>query len=146
VELVDTGAVASQRGCEIESEAIHVHLARPVSQAVHHQLQRARMQRVERVARARVIEIEARLVREQAVIRSVIDPAEAKRRAEMISFSGMIVNHIENHFDPSRVETPHHRLELSHLLAHLPAAGVLRVRGEKADGIVAPVIRQAAID
>ncbi len=64
----------------------------------------------------------------------------------MISFSSMIVNHIENHFDACGVETAHHRFEFGYLFSHLPGAGVLRVRREKSDRIVTPVIRQAAID
>ena len=64
----------------------------------------------------------------QAVVSEIVDPAEAKRRAEMISFGRMIVNHVENHFDAGGVQTAHHRFELDNLFAHLPAAGVLRMR------------------
>ena len=64
----------------------------------------------------------------------------------MVAFGGMIVNHVENHFDASGVKIAHHRFELGHLAAELPAAGVFAVRREKTDGVVTPVIRQAAID
>ena len=45
-----------------------------------------------------------------------------------------------------RVQRLDHRLELQHLLAPLAAGGVGVVRGEEADRVVAPVVRQAAVD
>src|SRR5438093_1499583 len=80
------------------------------------------------------------------VVSEGVDPAKAKRRTEMIPFGSMVVNHIENHFDPCRVQVAHHRLELGDLCPRLSAAGVLRMRREKSDCVVAPVIRQPAID
>ena len=64
----------------------------------------------------------------------------------MVSFRGVIVNHVEDHFDPGRVEIAHHAFELGDLLAHRAAARVFRFRREETDRVVAPVIRQAAID
>ena len=52
------------------------------------------MKCVERVPGAGVIQIETLVVREQPIIRDVIDAAEAKRRAEMISFAGVVVNNV----------------------------------------------------
>ena len=104
------------------------------------------MKQIEGVARAGEVQIEARILRIQPVISEIVDPAEAKRGAELISFCRMIVNHIENHFDSGSVKAAHHRLELGNLLAQLPATGVLRMRREKSDRVVAPVIRQTAID
>ena len=98
------------------------------------------MEQVKRVACAGEIQIEARIVRMHPVVSEVVDPAEAERRAEMISFRGMIVNHIENYFDAGRVQIAHHRFELGDLFAHLPAARIRRVRCKKSDCVVAPVI------
>ena len=47
---------------------------------------------------------------------------------------------------PCLVQGAHHRLELLHLSAGSAAAAVLRVRGEEADGVVAPVVRQSLVD
>ena len=47
---------------------------------------------------------------------------------------------------PAACSVAHHRLELQHLLAALAAGGVGVVRGEEADRVVAPVVRQAALD
>ena len=42
----------AERGCQVEAEAVHAHLAYPVAQRVHHHLDRLRMIHVDRVARA----------------------------------------------------------------------------------------------
>ena len=99
-----------------------MHFQDPVTQAVHHQLKRPGMKQVKRVACAGEIQIKTGLVRLQPVISEIVDPAEAKRRAEMISLRGVVVNHIENHFDAGGVNTAHHRFELDDLFAHLSAA------------------------
>ena len=59
----------------------------------------------------------------------------------MISFCGVIVNHVENDFDACRVQAANHGLELRDLLTCLSTAGVLRMRSKKSDCVVAPVIR-----
>ena len=146
VQFVHALVIARERGSEVEAKSVHVHFEDPIAQAVHHQLQRARMQQVKRVARAGEIQIETRIVRLQPVVSEIVDPAKAKRRAEMISFRRMIVNHIENHFDTRRVEIAHHRFELEDLFAQLSAAGVLRVRREKSDRVVAPIVSETPID
>src|SRR6266536_5434917 len=104
------------------------------------------MKQIEGVTRSCEVQVEARILRIQPVISEIVDPAEAKRGAELISFCCMIVNYIEKHFDSGSVKAAHHRLEFGDLLAQLPATGVLRMRREKSDRIVAPVIRQPAID
>ena len=43
---------------------------------------------------------------------------------------------------PGLVQRPHHRLELQHLFAALPRAGVGGVRGQVGDRVVAPVVGQ----
>ena len=141
VQLVHALLVARESGREIEAETVHVHVVHPVAQAVHHQLERARMEQIERVAGAGEIEIEPRIFRHEAVIGLVIDPAETERRAQVISFRGVIVNDVENHFDPGGVEIAHHRFEFGHLAAGRAAAGIFPLRREEADRVVAPVVR-----
>ena len=133
--------IARERGREIETEPVHVHVQHPVTQTVHHQLQRVRMQQVKGVAGAGEIQIEARVIGIHPVVCEIVDPAEAQRRAKVISFGCMVVNHVENRFDSRSMQTAHHRLELDDLFAHLSAAGVLSVWCKKSDRIVTPVIR-----
>src|ERR1041385_8828294 len=116
--------IACQRRREIESKAINMHLQHPVTQTVGHQLERSRMKQIEGVAGAGEIEIEARILRMQPVVSKIVDSAETQRGSEMISFSGVIVDHVENYFDGRRMQTAHHGLELCDLLAQLPTTGV----------------------
>src|SRR5215212_6270902 len=99
------------------------------------------MKQIQTVTSACEIEIEPEILRVQPVVGEIIDPAETERWAEMISFSSMIVNHVENYFDPGSVQAADHRFELGNLLAHLPAAGVFSMRSEKADSVVTPIVR-----
>src|SRR5215475_5393493 len=99
------------------------------------------MNQIQAVTRAGEIEIEPGIFRVQPVVGGIIDSAETERRAKMVPFSGVIVNHIENYFDASSVQAAHHRFELGDLLAHLPTAGIFSMRSEKAYCVIAPVIR-----
>ena len=48
------------------------------------------------------------VVRHQPVIRVVIDPPKTQRRAEMIPFRRMVVNHVQDHLDAGRMKVAHH--------------------------------------
>jgi hypothetical protein len=99
------------------------------------------MKQIQTVTGAGEIEIEPGFFRLRPIVGQIIDPAETERRPKMISFSGVIVNHVENHFDTGSMQAAHHRFELGDLLAHLPAVGIFSMRSEKADRVVAPVVR-----
>ncbi len=60
--------IASKRRRKIEAEAVHVIGLHPVTQAVHHHLQDARVGEVERVARAGHVPNETRIVGRKFVI------------------------------------------------------------------------------
>jgi len=60
----------------------------------------------------------------------------------MVPFGGVVVDHVEDHLDARPVQRLHHPLELAHLLAARAGRGVQRVRREKADRGVAPVVRE----
>ena len=124
-----------------------MHFDHPIAQAVHDQLQRARMQQIERVAGAGEIHVEARIFRREPVVGQVVDPAKTERRPEVISFAGVIVDHVQNHLDPGGVEVAHHRFELRDLAAYpLRCWNTCASGAKKPIGVVAPVIRQASID
>ena len=102
---------ARQGRGQIEAEAIHVHFQHPVAQAVHDQLQHARMLHVQRVAGAGVVHVVARIVGNQAVVGAVVDALQRKRRAEMVALRGMVVDDVENHFQSRRVQGLDHGFE-----------------------------------
>ena len=64
----------------------------------------------------------------------------------MVAFGRVVVDDVEDHFDTRRVQCLDHRLELLHLPASAAGGGVGRVRCEVADGVVAPVVRETALD
>ena len=136
---------ACQRRRQVEAEAVDVHLEHPVAQRVHDELQHVGMTRVERVAGAGVVHVVAAVVVDQAVVRGVVDAAQRQRRTQVVALGGVVVDHVEDHLDAGRVQVAHHRLELEHLLAALAAGGVRVVRGEEADRVVAPVVRQVTL-
>jgi hypothetical protein len=55
---IDVVSSRAARG-QVEAEAVDVHLLDPVAQAVHDELQRARVRHVQRVAAARVVHVVA---------------------------------------------------------------------------------------
>src|SRR5512132_2710593 len=99
------------------------------------------MKQIEAVTGAGEIKIEPGILRMKPVVGEIIDSAETERWAEVISFPGVIINYVENHFDAGSVQAAHHRFELGDLLAHLSAAGIFSMRSEKADTVVTPVVR-----
>ena len=138
VELVHAISITGKGAGEIETEPVNVHFEHPIAKAVHHELERAGVQQIESVAGTGEIEIEPRIFRPQAIGGDVIDPAEGQGRAEMAAFGGMIVNHVENHFDAGGVQIAHHGFEFGHLAAEITAAGVVRFRGEETDACCNP--------
>ena len=87
-----------------------MHLQRPVTQRFHDELQHARMIEVQCVARAGDVAIKAP-VGIQSIIRSIVDAAERQGRTEVIAFATVIVNDVENDFDPGIVQPLDHGLK-----------------------------------
>ena len=145
-EPVDVVQGAGERRREVEAEAVDVHLDDPVPEAVHHELQHVRVPHVQRVAGARVVHVEARLVGHQPVVRLVVDPLEREHRPEVVALGGVVVDDVEDHLDPRGVEHLDQLLELLHLLAVGPRGAVLAVGREVRDRVVAPVVAQAALE
>ena len=143
---VDVVELAGQGRREVEPESVDVHLGDPVPQRVHDQLQRVRVAHVQRVARAGVVHVVARVVVDQPVVRGVVDPAHRQRGAHVVALGRVVVDHVEDHLDARVVQVADHRLELLHLAAR-PAVrlGVGVVRGEERDGVVAPVVGEALL-
>ena len=144
-ELVDVVQRAGERGGEIEPEAVDVHLGDPVAQRVGDQLQRERAAGVERVAAAGVVDVAARVVLGEAVVGAVVDAAEREQRAVRAALGGVVVDDVEDHLQARRVQGTDHRLELADRVARVAGAGgVPGVRGEEAEGVVAPEVPKAA--
>ena len=64
---------------------------------------------------------------------------------QVVALGGVVVHHVQDDLDAGLVQGADHGLELLHLLAAGAAGGVAVVRGEEADGVVAPVVVQALV-
>ena len=122
-----------------------MHLGHPVPQRVHDQLQGVRVASVEAVAGTGEILVEPQVLVDQAVVGGVVDAAEIDRRTELVAFGGVVVDHVEDDLDALLVERPDHGLEFGHRTAALSVGGVLVVRCEESEGVVAPVVSQAQV-
>ena len=101
---------------------------------------------VERVAGTGDVDVETRVVLDQAVIDRVVDAAEGEGGTEVVALGGVVVDHVQDHLDAGGVQRLDHLLELGDLLAKRAADGKARVWREKPDRVVAPVVRQTARD
>ena len=98
-----------------------------------------RVGKVDRVARAGVVDVKAGLTADQPIVGGVVEAAITQCGAAVVAFRGMIVNHIQNDLDAGSMKPPHHVAETDHSLR----AEIARLGGEKADGVVPPIIAQA---
>ena len=142
-EPVDVEELTRQRRGKVEAEAVNMALDRPIAQRVHDQSQDARVQRVERVARAREVHVVMQVVGHEPVVRHVVDALEREHRAEVVALRRVVVDDVEDHLDAGAVQRLDHALELPYLLAAAAGGGVLGVRREVADRAVAPVVGRA---
>ena len=137
--------VADQRRHQVEAEAVHAHLGDPVAQRVGHQLQHPRLGGVHRVAAAGDVVVGAQVAR-QPVVAGVVDPPEGERGPLVTTLAGVVVDHVQDHLEPGVVQRRDHLLELPDLLTEGADRPVRGVRGEEAQGVVAPVVGQPAPD
>ena len=106
-----------------------MHLLHPVAQAVHDQLQHPGVHHVQAVTAAGVVHVITRLAAHQAVISNVIDTTETQRGPQMVAFTCMVVDNIQNDLDAVGVQPLHECLEL----VDIPARGIACVWSEEAD-------------
>ncbi len=57
-----------------------------------------------RVARARVIDVVTRLVRQEAVVTGVVDALVAQRGTTLVALRRMVVDHVEDHLEAGGVK------------------------------------------
>ena len=63
----------------------------------------------------------------------------------MVAFGGVVVDHIQDDFDPGLVQSLDHLLEFGHRRSGALIGGVLAVRREEADRVVSPVVAKALV-
>ena len=98
---------------------------------------------IEGIAGAGVVHVMGFIALDEAIVRAIVDAAESNGGAHVITLGGVVINHIEDDLDSSLVEGADHGLELGDHLARLLGKGIVMVWGEKAEGVITPVIAQA---
>ncbi len=143
---IDVVQFAGQRGREVETEAVHVHLEDPVPQRIHDELQRVRMTTVEAVAGSGVVHVHLGIAVDEPVVGGVVDAPERHGGSEVVALGGVVVDDVEDDLDAGVVELTHHRLELGHRAGRLVGVRrVLDVRCQESEGVVAPVVSETLI-
>lgn len=134
---------AGEGGGEVEAEAVDAHFLHPVAQGVGDQPQHLGLDDMQGVAAAGVVGVVAGVVGEP-VVAGVGDAAQREGGAALVGLGGVVVDDVEDDLDAGGVQGGDHVLELADLLAPGAGGGVAGVRGEVADGVVAPVVAQSA--
>ncbi|CFE44155.1 Uncharacterised protein [Mycobacterium tuberculosis] len=142
---VDVVQLAGQRGRQVEPEPVDVHFDHPVAQRIHDQLQGVWVAGIEAVAGTGEVLVEPQVVVHQSVVGGVVDSAKVDRRTQVVAFSGVVVDDVEDDLDAGFVQAAHHGFELGYRAAGLPGRRVLMVRGEESEGVVTPVVSQAEV-
>ena len=128
---VHFSALTGERRRQVETEAVDVHLGHPIAKRAQYQPQRFGMADVEAVTGARGIEIMTPVALDEPVIRGVVDTFQRQGRAEMVAFCRVVVDDVQDDFEPCGVERLDHRLELGDLATRGAGRAVITVRGEK---------------
>ena len=129
---------------QIEAESVDPRFGHPIAQTVRDHLDDARVAEVERVAGAGIVDVETRLVRHQPIVGLIVDPFERQRRAALVALRRVIVDDVEDHLEPAVVKPRDHLLEFAQRVGHV--GSVARVRREKADRVVAPIVFEALLE
>ena len=102
-------------------------------------MQHARVAQIQGVAGAGIVDVEALVVGHQAIVGGVVDATHGQGRAALVAFGGVVVDHVQNHFQLLLMQVRDHLLEFG----DLAAGQVARVGGEERDAVVAPVVGHA---
>src|SRR5262245_38063814 len=100
------------------------------------------MGEIERVSATREVVVVTGLIGEKPIVGGIVDAAEVERRAKVIAFRGMIVDHIEDDFDAGVMQSRNGRSKR----VERRARSVTRLGREEAQRVVAPIVAQAALD
>ena len=132
---------ATKDRCQVEAEAVHVHLGDPVAQAIDDEVAHHRVVAVHRVAASGVVQVLAGLGIEDVVGR-VVDAAKRPGWPVLVALGGVVEHHVEDDFDAGLVHRLDELLEFAHLLAVVTLRRICRVGREKRGWLIAPEIHQ----
>ena len=91
--------VAIEDRCQIKPKAVHMILLDPTPHAFQNHPARMSVFGVQRVSRAGVIDIRVFRISRRHVITAVVNSFQTIARTKLVSFSRMVENNIQEHFD-----------------------------------------------
>ena len=86
-------------------------------QEVEQRLQHLRVPHEQGVPGAGGVVVVAGVLVDEPVVGGVVDALEAQRGAELVALGGVVVDDVQDDFQPGAVQGVHHRAELGHLAA-----------------------------
>src|ERR1700752_2107116 len=104
---------ASQDRCEIETEAIHVHLFDPIAKTVHNHSANDRMISIERISSSAVVGV-TRPVLLQEIVGAVVDAAKTQCRPMVVAFRRVIEHDVQNDLNACSMQALDHIAKLIH--------------------------------
>ncbi|CAM4196786.1 hypothetical protein ROMU108268_19215 [Roseomonas mucosa] len=138
---VEAACLPPQDGAEVEAEAVDAVGLHPVAQAVGHHLQHARMGDVQRVAGAGVVDVDALVAGQEAVVAGVVEAPPGQGRAHLVALGRVVVHDVEDHLDPGSMELTDGDLDL----LQRAGAEIGGFRRKEVQGGIAPVVAQALL-
>mmetsp|Transcript_66841 Transcript_66841/g.196206 ORF Transcript_66841/g.196206 Transcript_66841/m.196206 type:complete len:915 (-) Transcript_66841:209-2953(-) len=140
---VEEGALADEGGGEVEAEAVHLHVVRPVAEALADPLRAEGAVGVDRVAAPSVVAVV--LAGHQVVVLLRDGGQRVPVALAPCALAGVVEHHVQDHLDAVAVQLADQRLELD------DSSVVVRLRGEAVHGHVvraggvAPVVAQVLL-
>ena len=140
--------IPTQRGGQVEAEAVHLQVVRPVPERVEDEPLGGGRRGIHGVAASGHIDVGT--VGGLAVVVLVVDAAQARGGTAEALLRRVVVDHIEDHLEPGFVQQLDHALELAQHGTGAAELGLARriggVRGEEVEGVVAPVVGEPLLD
>src|SRR6185437_3951987 len=97
-----------KNGCQVETEAVYVHVRHPVAQTVCHHAHGSGMEDVQGVARPREVLVVARVLCREAVVDRIVDASEREGWSKVVSFGRVVVDDVEDYLDARTMQGAHH--------------------------------------
>ena len=135
---VEAARAATERGREIEAEAVKAAVDHPPLQRADGHVDDQRPVEREAIAGAGVVDVERRIVRIEAEPGRVIEATERQRGPELIAFAAVVEDDVEDRLHTSRMQRIGRRANLRPSTGRKP-----RIGNAEYDRIIAPGVREA---
>ena len=97
---------------------------------------------IQRIAAAGIIDAVRGDLRDQPVVAGIVEAAPGQSRAELAALAGMVVDDVEDHLDAGGVQPADGD---PHFVETAIGGKIARLRREKGERVIAPVIAQALL-